>query len=95
MSRTKRIYNTPNSPWGEWVVGGIGWVTFWHPYKQFEAGTHSGEHKAEHSKQRRLTYKKHLINELRHICWCEHFNSCYGCVTYKWDLMGSVCEYGT
>jgi hypothetical protein len=67
MSRTYRIYNTPKSPWRKWIVGGIGWVVFWHPYKQFEAGTHSGEHKVEHAKQRRLMYQKLLNFELRNL----------------------------
>lgn len=96
MSHTRRKYNKPNRVFGEWVIGGIGWVCFWHPYKQFKGFGHSSWYgKEEHSKLRRRQHELELRLELRHLCEYEHFNECSKCCHYICDLKeDEVCSYG-
>jgi len=96
MSRTKRVYNFPDSPISIWNHD-KGWKTYWHPYKRiWNNKSFEWKYYEFLSKRRRETLKQEAKKEVNNLC---PYNSlvgkdeCWGCLMKWWDENLEFCEH--
>ena len=66
MSRTKRIYNFPNRIFSMWDRD-VGWVPFWHPYKEIWKSKNLFEREWKVHKWKRQQLKREMNVEIKNL----------------------------
>ena len=93
MSRTKRVYNFPNSPISVWNHD-KGWKPYWHPYKRIWSNkSFEWKYYEFMSKRRRDNDNQEIKREVNNLCPLNSLvgkNECFSCSMRWYD---GNCEY--